>query len=589
MAATNILPLEDLIGTRFTLLDSVRDAGFLSGNNTGQDFGLGILDNPLFVFTSTFTPNPSSPGTFTTTPRPYPNKFFWLGSPSGTNDLTDVFNIYVADVNPDQFAPGVSPAPDGGVTDSWLVNPRLVLSFTQAKGDIVTWFDANYPGGASGGVGSSNTGTNSTYGTLASGSSAVGNISGSPSLDGQFWPIYDLVDNTVLLYFSVKTPNVNTLSIYCYKLTDTEFGSPASSSEFLGGLFAPGWVVNLNAIFTQGATLFSSHRFSIVSPDPLTILPRPKGTQNAVFMYCYGAIDGISPDHGRNVTASVVVDIHTNPLSPAVAVGSTGAIPPGSVAGLQSSLVGEEYYTPDKLGSIFAANAVDAPTPGYVCIYNTPLQIDRRPLSATYTKNSPVLSAMQLRVMYYNPSSGMAFGSDPIRMTQTPQILGTCRAQFTDLPDGKTKIIYANFSWDQYLNLAYEYTPNDALSPRKQRQLRVFESVVGSAMVYTYGKNKMTVRSVIPPGAASNSLSANANILQLVGGENFDPENGFNFGAPPFIGSKYIHQENAFGWSSVTNPLSPSTEFVVDELDSYVAVLSIGKGKPPSLHIELTD
>jgi hypothetical protein len=64
----------------------------------------------------------------------------------------------------------------------------------------------------------------------------MASFSTGSSIDGQFWPIYDYVDNSILLYFSIKTPNPNTQSIYCYKTTDTEIRSPLTSSQFLGGL-----------------------------------------------------------------------------------------------------------------------------------------------------------------------------------------------------------------------------------------------------------------------------------------------------------------------------------------------------------------
>jgi hypothetical protein len=567
----SIPPLEDLIGTRFVMLDSIRDSAFL-GQGSGNDYGLGITDNPLFFFTSYYVPgNP-------TQPRLYPIKLFWIGSPAGTNDKTDTFNIYVADVVPENFYPGAPPN-TGGPSSSWLVNPRLVLSATQAKSDIINWFDANYPGGASGGVGNGNSGSNTTYGTLAGGNSAVGNVSGMDSLDGQFWPIYDYVDNSVLLYFSIKTPNCNTLSIYCYKTTDTEFTSPLGSSQFLGGLYAPGWTTVFPR-FTQNAYLLSSHRFSILSPDPLTVIPRAAGTQNAVFLYSYGVIDGSTPDHGRVVAGSIVYDIHTNPLSPGISLtrGTTGTP-------IVSSQVGEHFYTPDKLGSIVAANSVDSSTPGYVCVYNSPLEIDRRHTSSI-PPGTIILSEMALRLLYYNPASGVSFGADALRVTQTPQVLGTCRAQFTDLPDGKTKLIYANFSWDQYLNLGYEYFEPEALSPRRQSKIRLAATgaitSVPSITCYTYSKKRMQVRIITR--ANSSNLSSIVNAIQITGAALDDPNNGFAFGYNPFVGSKYVHQEGLFSAGA-----PPITEFNIENLDPYVTISAVGPGKTPFIYVDLVD
>jgi hypothetical protein len=577
-SSNNIPDLQALIGTRFVMLDSIRDgtSGFLgTPGGPSTDFGLGVTDNPLFFFTTYYVPGQP------TVPRPYPIKLLWIGSPQGdVNYTNEAFNIYVADVVPDNFYPGAAPN-TGGPSTSWLVNPRLVLSIEQAVTDITTWFDANYPGGASGGVGNGNSGSNDTYGTLAGGDSAVGNVTkiGVPGLEGQFWPIYDTVDDTILLYFSVKTPNCNTLSIYCYKLTDTEFGAPATSSEFLGGLYAPGWT-NINTYFSSGATLLSSHRFSILSPDPLAVVPRSSGTQNAVFLYSYGVIDGATADHGRVIAGSIITDVHTSPLSPGIAVGLEGSP-------ITSQLGAEQFYTADKLGSISAANSVESSTPGYVCVYNSPLEIDRRSTSA----GSVVLSEMALRILYYNPASGLSLPSEALRVNQTPEALGTCRPQFTDLPDGKTKILYANFSWDQYLNCGYEYLAPDALSPKRQSKIRVSntllpDTIASTITCYSYGKNKMIVKVL---GGGSNNLAAYVNQVQIIGAPISDPSNGFGFGSFPFVGSKFIHQKGAFsaGFSSIAE--TPITEFIIENLDAYIMIRTVGPGTTPIFYADLID
>lgn len=572
--------LQPLIGTRFTLLDSIRDAAFL-GQGSGEDYGLGVTDNPLFFFTTYYVPGEP------TTPRSYPIKLFWIGSPSGDISYSDeAFNIYVADVVPDNFYPGAVPN-TGGPSSSWLVNPRLVLSISQAKTDITTWFDANYPGGATNGVGNGNSGSNDTYGTLAGGSSAVGNVTGIgvPGLEGQFWPIYDLVDNSVILYFSVKTPNCNTLSIYAYKDYDSEFSSPLGSSQFLGGCYAPGWT-NVNAAFTDDATLLSSHRFSIVSPDPLSVNPRVSGTQNAVFLYSYGVVNGTTSDHGRILNGSVVTDIHNYPLSPGIALTEVTSGSP-----IVSQLVGEHFYTPDKLGSIFAANAVDSATPGYMCVFNAPAQIDRR--NGTNSTGSVVLSEMILRVAYYDPSSGLAFGNDALLVAQTPEVLGTCRPQVTDLPDGKTKILYANFSWDQYLNCDYAYIEPDALSPRNQSKIRVASTggntYANPVTVYTYGKKKMLVRFL--QQTASNNLENNPSAIQIIGAAMSDTSNGFSFGYNPFVGSKFLHSEGLFSNAAGISNTRPLTEFTVEDLDAYIMIQALGASTAatPFFYADLID
>jgi hypothetical protein len=575
--SVNNFPLNDLIGTKFTLLDSIRDAGFLSGNNSGQDFGLGVVDNPVFLFTTFYQP-PWSTGSIG---RPYPVKLFWIGSKFGTNDATDAFNIYCADVNPEQFYPGAAPAPDGLPTDSWLVNPRLVLSISQASSDIISWFDANYPYTTtppSGGVGQEtpNGQSNSTYGTLSVGGNP-GNVSGFDSIDGQFWPIYDYVDNTVKLYFSCKTPNCNTQSIYCYKFTDTEFTSPATSANFLGGLYVGGWTNTAILAPFALSTVLSSHRFSILSPNRLNIIAQGSANelptqQQGVFMYSFGQIDTTSADHGRAMHASIVTDLHANPLSPGVVSINSKPVASGQNA--------EMYYTPDKLGSIFPADATDSSSPGYVCVYNTPLQIDRRSGS-----DKIVLSAMQLRVMYYNPASGISYGSDCLNVEHTPQSVGTCRGFVTNYPDGKPKIMYANWTADNYLNMAYMYISPDAISPKKQSKLRVSNDLGTPITIYSYGKKKLVGKLILR--APTNNLATNVNALQVSGGSDADPSNGFGFGSVVFSGTKFIHTKQTY--QGIVNPGASVTEFVIEDLDSWIKFTPAGPGQAPTIFAELTD
>lgn len=456
-------------GTRYVLLDSVRDAAFLSSSSIANpdgshDGGLGIVDNGIFVYTSAIDPTSSSS-------RQYRNKFFWIGSPQGTNDATDNFSIYVADVNAAGFYPGAPAA-------AWLVNPRLALHVSQAKTDIIDWFDSNYPGGASNGKGNGNSGSNSSYGTLAGSASIFGgqpsnpgDISGMNSLDGQFWPIYDYVDNTILLYFSVKTPNCNTMSIYCYKIKDTEFSSAAGSSQFLGGVFSNSWRGG-----SFGVT--SSHRFSLISPDPLVAQGRVKGQQSAVGFYSFGTFDGKTPDHGRYLVGFLLSDVHGSPLN----WSSPYQISPSG--GLDSF----GLYNVDKLGSIQAIpsgnNHVQA---SYALIYNATSDRDIRASSL-----GVVISAMQIRVAYYQPGTGaLTFGSTPIIPQGQIDQIGHCRPQFTFLPDGLPKVLTAAFTFDQYLNIGYQYFTNDVLSPDRQRTLsQTYDYFTLPLNVPTYGKRK---------------------------------------------------------------------------------------------------
>lgn len=494
-------------GSRYVLLDSVRDAVFLSSSsndalgNKIPDMGLGVVDNALFVYTTKF--QPADP----TKPRQYPVKFFWIGSQSGTNDTTDAFSLFVADVNQSAFYPG-APAGD------WLANPRLVLSLQQAKNDIIGWFDKNYPGGASGGKGNGNSGSNSTYGTLSGGNSSNGDISSMDSLAGQIWPIYDYVDNSILLYVSIKTPNENTLSIYCYKVKNSEMSSPVNSGEFLGGV--------------TGSLILSSHRFSLVSPDPLVTEARVKGQQSAVLAYAFGTFDGSTPDHARYLISGYLSDIHGSPLNwntnlnfswkPNLRVPQPAGL---DVAGL---------YNVDKLGAITPIAHGHHGAASYAILYNATTDRDIRAGS-----NKIVIDAMQIRVAYIHidPVTNVAFG-DCIKQPSETETVGHCRPQFTSLPDGLPKVVYADFNFDQSLRLSYEYVDETRLRPENQRSLVVANDVMPNPLVVpSYGKRRASVvigaqnqtGEAIVPTSQSSSLPTAIQVAEFYG--NVDASTGY--------------------------------------------------------------
>jgi hypothetical protein len=558
-------------GARFTLLDPVRDAGFLSSGTINNpvspvnDAGLGVVDNGLFVYTSAYLPG-------TTTKRSYPVKFFWIGSPAGTNDTNDAFSIYMADVNSDGFYPG-APA------SAWLVNPRLVLHVTQAGSDIINWFDANYPGGASGGVGSTGTGNNTTYGTLDGDNSNPGNISrmasitAGASIDGQFWPVYDLVDNSMILYFSVKTPNQNTLSIYAYKTAANEGmelqQSPLGSSQFLGGLYAPSWS-------SQFPGVLSSHRFSILSPDPNVAFPRVAGQQTAIMVHSWGTFGTNGPDHGLYMAGTLVNNIHGTPLAP-------GTL--SSPVGLSPDYMGS--YPVDKFGSIQTCPSVDGVQAGYSVIYNSPSDRDVR---GTANGAPVVLSAMQLRIAYFNlaVSNGFTFGRDPLYTSYDVNARGACRPQFTSLPDGIPKLLYANFSFDQNLNLGYTYVPGDLLSPARQSSL-YYSAGGGGFTIYLYGKRNM--RFSIITGTGPNPNAGNfPNQLQMIFGSQSDADS-VSFGGG-YVSLTKSHIIPHTIWAPNGNGYNPNgAEVVIEELSLPWIILNLigpnASGQSSNVYVEM--
>jgi len=488
------------VGGRFILLDPVRDADFLNKpttdalGNTIPDMGLGVVDNGIFFYTSQ---------TLNGAPRPYPVKFFWLGSPAGTNDANDNFSIFMADVDESAFRPG-APASE------WLLNPRLVLSTLQAGKDIINWFDANYPYTSvppSGGVGQEtpNGQSNSTYGTLTTGGSPgnvsrMASFSTGSSIDGQFWPVYDYVDNSIILYFSIKTPNYNTLAIYCYKTTDTEIRSPLTSSQFLGGI-SP---IKFGGL---GLTNMSSHRFSIISPDPLVTTPRVAGQQSAVVFYAFGPFDASTPDHARWIQAGVISDIHTNPVNWNGNLTLSASEHGGAVDN-------SGQYNPDKLGSIFVVPQGNTTSACYACLYNATTDRDIRNGS-----NALVINAMQIRICYFHPAANVvAFGSDPISFASGVGTIGHCRPQFTTYPDGVPKIIYSDFAFDQSLKTVMEYIDPQVLRPENHKKIYISEDDFPNPLFFsTFGRKRLFARfylSIYPTSYQQNDPQC-AVVLQI--------------------------------------------------------------------------
>lgn len=527
------------LGRRYILLDSVRDSGFLSSNTIinpdgSHDGGLGVVDNGIFFYTTKFVPgNP-------TTPRQYPVKFFWIGSPAGTNDANDTFSIYVADVNRDAFYPGA-------VASVWLVNPRLALHWTQAKTDIINWFDANYPGGASGGVGSTGTGSNSQYGTLDGDNSHPGNVSGMTSIDGQFWPIYDHQDDTILLYFSIKTPNANTKSIYAYKITDTEIGSPANSSEFLGG------IVGNQAISALGASgVMSSHRFSIISPDPIALNAKATGQQSAIVAHSYGVFDTATPDHGRWMACFQLSDVHRSPINWTQANYLTTRI------GLDVGGI----YNVDKLGSIQPVSSgeahVEAP---YSILFNSVSSRDIRAKA-----NSVVIDAMQIRISYWHAASVSCFhGSRPIIPQGEIENIGHCRPQFTHLPDGLPKVLMNGFGFDQHLQIQYQYVERDEIQPERQPALVYSVDDIPNPFTFpSYGKKKAKLRLFASSILNSGNPQAQSSVAQVATATNLTASQGFYYLTAYDIGYLIpLKQVSPYSYSGTKN--NSNLSLILDE------------------------
>jgi len=556
------------VGGRFILLDPVRDADFLNKpttdalGNTIPDMGLGVVDNGVFVYTSQ---------TLNGVTRPYPVKFFWLGSPAGTNDANDNFSIFMADVDESAFKPGAQ-------ASEWLLNPRLVLSTLQAGKDIINWFDANYPYTsvpASGGVGQEtpNGQSNTTYGILSVGGdpgnvSRMASFSTGSSIDGELWPIYDYVDNSIILYFSIKTPNTNTIAIYCYKTTDTEIRTPLTSSQFLGGVYLTQFSFNQSG-------LSSSHRFSIISPDPLVTTPRVAGKQSAVVFYAYGAFNNTTPPHGRYLEALVLSDIHTSPTNWQGNI-TLNAYPGGGGCDVSGQ------YNPDKLGSIFVVPQGNTTSACYACLYNATTDRDVR--SGSYNL---VINAMQIRIAYFHPAANvLAFGSDPISFASGVGTIGHCRPQFTTYPDGVPKIIYNDFAFDQSLKTVMEYIDPQVLRPEHHNKIYITEDTWPNPIFFsTFGRKKLFARiyfivasGVVPPTNNPQNDPQYAPVIQIT---EFDGSFDYSTGAYHLnnddVGTLVLGtQEPTVGLNGAgptTNIDIKQVEFSAEDLPAYMGIL----------------
>ncbi|MEM3958602.1 MAG: hypothetical protein QXO47_10435 [Thermoproteota archaeon] len=477
------------IGQIFTLLDPVRDAQFLSFSstdalgNTIPDAGLGVVDNGWYFYTTRQAP-PNVTKADEYGNRLYPVKFFWMGSPRGTNAATNNFSIFCADVDLTAFYTG-APA------SVYLVNPRLVLSVLQAGKDIINWFDANYPytsTPASGGVGQETPRLqqNTTYGILSfSGDpgnvSRMASLSSGASIDGQIWPVYDYVDNSIILYFSIKTPNPNSKAIYAYKTLDSEITSPLTSSQFLGGVYNT--IYNFGTTNgSYGPTNMSSHIFSVTTPDPLVTQAIVSGKQQAVIAYSYTLeTNYINPDYGNYLQAGFLADIHGSPInwnSAQYYLYSNGF-------GMDNGGLNNV----DKLGNIIPVGTQFS-SGSYAVLFSALSMRERR-------LGERIIDAMQVRVGYLQftsyAQSSFVYG-DPLIELSGPESIGHCRPQYTTLPDGLPKIVYNTFNFDQSLKTVYQYIDPAKLRPENNKRLIYTNSFAGNPFSFpTYQKKKAIV------------------------------------------------------------------------------------------------
>lgn len=333
------------------LLSPVRDQSYLKSLinpvSTAPDGGVGGIDNVFF-----FEPG-YYPGGINSTSAPVREVYLvWFGTPEGTNPNNPQYSIFYARAHLDKYRPG-APASE------WLDPPVLLISWDQISRDIINWFDnvmtnagigVSSPG-VSNPIGISSISYINGYGGIIwSGmpSTITINVTGTITLQ-QCHFVYDPIDDTILMYFSVMFPNWNpaTKTQYVYKFprslltnkqsinqyavngltpTTTQTPPPNDKPYFLGGLVFDPKVENVianavnwawsNTSQFQATPLFtiSYDFYELGNYQGYTVkngyLPAIYISNALGYMGNYGAPGDLT------LFGIVLADIHKNPANP---------------------------------------------------------------------------------------------------------------------------------------------------------------------------------------------------------------------------------------------------------------------------------
>jgi len=487
-----------------TLLSPIRDRDYLKSlvnpTSTVPDAGVGVIDNPFFFVAGHY------PGGLSTTSAPEDRTYLvWFGSPAGTTDANPQFSIFYAKVHPDQYKPGV-PA------SQWLDPPALLVSYDQISRDVVNWADnvftaAGYTPTSPGviNIGSISNGTYiPNYGTIyqVPFNPTTLNFTGTSELK-QLHMVYDPLDDSILMYFSIAVPNwtYNTKSIYVYKfpvtllksyqsinqyaissLTPTTTSTPPPNDKpyFLGGLALNQSVSQLlyNAFYAIPLSqVFSAPQFTI-SFDYMKLTAYfgyqlSSGYLPALLLAVEGYMWGVPPyPHGDGIVAILFQDIHNNPSNPSVFlypvpllqdnVATNAMVPYVSYFSATDAFASNGIVI-DKFGSIVPGGNVGIQGT-YAIFYTSPSRPDYK------------LSSMRMRLLFLMPTipvvnryndiqlysnSSLIQNSPPnsipgFVMASTKSIpslssMGICRPYFTTIPNGKPKVLLGGYHQDNYV------------------------------------------------------------------------------------------------------------------------------------------
>jgi len=522
-----------------TLLSPIRDRDYLRSlvnpTSTAPDAGIGVIDNPFFFVAGHY------PGGLLTPSAPEDRIYLmWFGSPAGTTNEKPQFSIFYAKVHPDQYKPG-APA------SQWLDPPVLLVSYDQISRDVINWADnvftaAGYTPSSPGVI---NVPTNNSlvyvtnYGYVnyygAPPTTVTLNFTGTPELK-QLHMIYDMLDDTVLMYFSITVPNWNpaTKAQYVYKfpvsllksqqsinqyavsgLTPTTTSTPPPNDKpyFLGGLkfddtveqtIGPGIIGGGSTIQFQSAPQFTIS-FDWYKLGGFMGYKPSNGFLPAIYVGNPLYMSVYNYPHGDSLMAIAFADIHKNPAQPQTYYQPIGngyplGFPafgnlPENLGGCPSSYNGESYYcipilgfgikldtfdlglNIDKFGSIVPGESF-----GIHGAYAVPITLPPRP-------DYGGIASMRMKVLYVAPIfhqfqgyGGLTFAwtRDSVEIPYYPE-MGTCRPYLTTLPDGKLKVTMGGYHADNYIDGIAIYIDKSVISPKGKTLVTVPPMILGQS------------------------------------------------------------------------------------------------------------
>ena len=523
------------------LLSPIRDAQYLKSlqnpTSTAPDAGLGVIDNPFFFVAGHY------PGGLSPTGAPEDRTYLvWFGSPAGTTNEKPLFSVFYAKVHSERYVPN-APA------ETWLDPPVLLVSYDQISSDVVNWADnvftsAGYTPSSPGVISvPGNTGYIPNYGYVGypnSPSPITFNFTGTPELK-QLHMIYDMLDDTVLMYFSITVPNWNpgTKAQYVYKfpvsllksqqsinqyavsgLTPTTTSTPPPNNEpyFLGGLKFDSTVEQtivkalLSIAWGNTMQMQSAPQFAIsfdwyklggfMGYKPSNGFLPAIYVGNSLYMTAMSGINYNYP-HGDSLMAIAFADIHKNPAQPQTYyqpiitaygqafIAFNGL--PENLGSCPSSYGSNTYYCIPILGFAGQLDTFDlglnidkfgsivpGESFGIHGTYVIPITLPPRP-------DWGGISSIRMKVLYIAPIfhqfqgyGGLSFAwtRDSVEIPYYPE-MGTCRPYLTTLPDGKLKVTMGGYHADNYLDGIAVYLDKTVMSPKGKTLVTVPSFIFG--------------------------------------------------------------------------------------------------------------